>query len=50
VVCTEDRGTPASAQRDFARRADRVVEVKAGHHPFLSQPEAVADIVVSLRP
>jgi pimeloyl-ACP methyl ester carboxylesterase len=50
VVCTEDRGTPAAAQRDFARRADQVVEVKAGHHPFLSQPEAVADIIVSLRP
>ncbi|WP_284045136.1 alpha/beta fold hydrolase [Paractinoplanes maris] len=48
VVCTEDRGTPAAAQREFARRADQVVEVNAGHHPFLSQPQAVADIIAGL--
>lgn len=48
VVCTEDRGTPAAAQREFARRADKVVEVHTGHHPFLSQPQTVADIVASL--
>ncbi|MFD5363773.1 alpha/beta hydrolase [Streptomyces tendae] len=45
MVCTEDRGTPVAAQREFSRRAGKVVEVEAGHHPFLSQPEAVADIV-----
>ncbi|MFI5934200.1 alpha/beta hydrolase [Actinoplanes sp. NPDC051494] len=45
LVCTEDRGTPAAAQREFARRADTVVEVAAGHHPFLSRPRTVADIV-----
>jgi len=45
VVCTEDRGTPAGAQREFARRADNIIEVKAGHHPFLSQPQTVADII-----
>ena len=48
VVCAEDRGTSAAAQREFARRADNVIEVKAGHHPFLSQPQAVADIIASL--
>ncbi|WP_328661135.1 alpha/beta hydrolase [Streptomyces sp. NBC_00334] len=48
VVCTEDRGTPVAAQREFSRRADKVVEVEAGHHPFLSQPGAVADIVANL--
>jgi pimeloyl-ACP methyl ester carboxylesterase len=48
VVCTEDRGTPAAAQREFSRRADKVIEVKAGHHPFLSQPQTVADIIASL--
>ncbi|GAA2153397.1 alpha/beta hydrolase [Actinomadura napierensis] len=48
VVCTEDRGTPAPAQREFSRRADKVIEVKAGHHPFLSQPQTVADIITSL--
>ncbi|MET0425568.1 MAG: alpha/beta hydrolase [Actinoplanes sp.] len=48
VVCTEDRGTPAAAQREFARRADKVIEVAAGHHPFLSQPETIADIIATL--
>jgi pimeloyl-ACP methyl ester carboxylesterase len=48
VVCTEDRGTPAAAQRAFSRRADKVIEVKAGHHPFLSQPQTVAGIIASL--
>jgi len=47
-VCTEDRGTPAAAQREFSRRADTVIEVKAGHHPFLSQPQTIADIIASL--
>lgn len=48
VVCTEDRGTPAAAQREFSRRAAKVIEVKAGHHPFLSQPQAIAQIIASL--
>jgi pimeloyl-ACP methyl ester carboxylesterase len=48
VVCTEDRGTPADVQRGFARRAGRIVELDAGHHPFLSRPAAVRDLVLSL--
>jgi pimeloyl-ACP methyl ester carboxylesterase len=48
LVCTEDRGTPASLQREFASRAENVVELGAGHHPFLSQPAAVRDLVLSL--
>lgn len=48
VVCTEDRGTPAAAQRRFSRRADKVVELPTGHHPFLSEPRAVADILAGL--
>lgn len=49
LVCTEDRGTPAAAQRAFSRRADNVIEVTAGHHPFLSRPHTVADIITSLQ-
>jgi pimeloyl-ACP methyl ester carboxylesterase len=45
VVCADDRGTPAAAQREFAGRADKVVEVNAGHHPFLSQPQVIADLI-----
>jgi len=48
LVCAEDRGTPAELQREFAGRADSVVELDAGHHPFLSQPAAVRDLVLSL--
>jgi pimeloyl-ACP methyl ester carboxylesterase len=48
LVCTEDRGTPVDRQREFARRAGRVVELDAGHHPFLSQPAAVRDLVLGL--
>ena len=46
VVCARDRGTPAQLQRDLARRAGRVVELDAGHHPFLSRPEAVRDLLL----
>ena len=48
LVCAQDRGTPAALQREFARRAGSVVELDAGHHPFLSQPEAVRDLLLSL--
>lgn len=48
LVCTLDQGTPAAAQRDFARAADTVVEIEAGHHPFISQPRAVADLILGL--
>lgn len=48
LVCALDRGTPAARQREFARRAGNVIELDAGHHPFLSQPAAVRDILLGL--
>jgi pimeloyl-ACP methyl ester carboxylesterase len=48
LVCVEDRGTPVDLQREFAGRAGSVVELDTGHHPFLSQPAAVRDLVLSL--
>ncbi|MBV9603499.1 MAG: alpha/beta hydrolase [Solirubrobacterales bacterium] len=48
LVCVEDRGTPAGRQRAFAGRATHVVELDAGHHPFLSQPSAVRDLICGL--
>lgn len=48
LVCTEDGGTPATLQREFARRAGHVVEIDSGHHPFLSQPKVVADLLLGL--
>jgi pimeloyl-ACP methyl ester carboxylesterase len=46
LVCVEDRGTPADLQREFAKKATRVVEIDAGHHPFLSRPAAVRDLIL----
>jgi len=48
LVCARDRGTPAEFQREFAGRAGSVVELDAGHHPFLSQPAAVRDLILTL--
>jgi pimeloyl-ACP methyl ester carboxylesterase len=48
LVCAQDQGTPARLQHEFARKAGRVVELDAGHHPFLSQPAAVGDLLLSL--
>jgi len=48
LVCAQDRGTPLRLQREFARRAGSVVELDAGHHPFLSQPAAVRDLLLGL--
>lgn len=48
LVCADDRGTPAGSQREFARRAGRVVELDTGHHPFLSRPAAVRDLLLNL--
>ncbi len=48
VVCADDRGTPPAVQREFAHRAGNVVELDAGHHPFLSQPAAIRDLILAL--
>lgn len=48
IVCTQDRGTPAELQREFAKRANSVVGIEAGHHPFLSKPETVRDVILAL--
>lgn len=48
LVCAQDRGTPPRLQREFARRAGSVVELETGHHPFLSRPAAVAELLLSL--
>jgi pimeloyl-ACP methyl ester carboxylesterase len=48
LLCAGDRGTPAESHREFAMRAGNVVELDAGHHPFLSQPAAVRDLILAL--
>lgn len=48
LVCSLDRGTSAQRQREYARRAGVVVELAAGHHPFLAQPAVVRDLILDL--
>jgi pimeloyl-ACP methyl ester carboxylesterase len=47
IVCTEDLATPAEVQRRRVRGDARVVEFEAGHHPFLSRPEAFAQTLAA---
>jgi pimeloyl-ACP methyl ester carboxylesterase len=42
-VCTADLATPAELQRQRIRPGTRPVEFDAGHHPFLSRPDAFAE-------
>lgn len=46
VVCTQDLATPAARQRKRVREGVRRIEFDAGHHPFLSRPEAFSRILV----
>jgi pimeloyl-ACP methyl ester carboxylesterase len=48
LVCALDNGTPVRLQRDFARNAGAVVEFESGHHPFLSQPTDMENLLLSL--
>jgi pimeloyl-ACP methyl ester carboxylesterase len=46
VVCTLDAIMPLDVQRNvFGRNASEVVELHASHSPFLSQPQALADLL-----
>jgi pimeloyl-ACP methyl ester carboxylesterase len=45
IVCTQDLATPAKAQRGRIRAGAHRVEFSAGHHPFLSRPDAFAQLL-----
>jgi pimeloyl-ACP methyl ester carboxylesterase len=46
LVATEDRMIPPPAQRSMSKRAgSSVVEVKGSHAVYVSQPQAVADLI-----
>jgi pimeloyl-ACP methyl ester carboxylesterase len=46
IVCTRDLATPAETQRGRIRAGAHHVEFDAGHHPFLSRPDAFAQLLV----
>jgi pimeloyl-ACP methyl ester carboxylesterase len=45
IVCTEDLATPAQTQRRRVKAGTHLVEFQAGHHPFLSRPDAFAQLI-----
>ena len=46
-VCTKDLATPAEVQRRRVRPGARLVQFAAGHHPFLSRPDAFAQTIAA---
>ncbi|WP_435744803.1 alpha/beta hydrolase [Microbacterium sp. PMB16] len=47
VVCSRDRAVDPDVQRALSRRCTDTTEMAADHSPYISRPEAVADIVMS---
>lgn len=47
VICTEDLATPAEVQRARVRPGAHRIEFAAGHHPFLSRPEAFTHCIAA---
>lgn len=57
VLCTRDNTVPVALQRRFVTEIDAVsaqpttvAEVDSSHSPFLSQPAALAEVIVSVGP
>jgi len=48
VVATEDQALPPDFQRMFAVQAQAVREFASSHSPFLSRPDDLADLFVSI--
>jgi pimeloyl-ACP methyl ester carboxylesterase len=48
IVCARDLATPAETQRGRIRAGVHHVEFDAGHHPFLSRPDAFAQLLAAM--
>jgi pimeloyl-ACP methyl ester carboxylesterase len=48
VVCENDRAIPTERQRELARPLRDVTSVAAGHFPFLTAPDALADVLATV--
>jgi hypothetical protein len=46
-LCTEDLAIPAELQRQRASPRARLIDFPSGHHPFLSQPEALVQSIAA---
>ncbi|HXF29114.1 MAG TPA: alpha/beta hydrolase, partial [Chlamydiales bacterium] len=48
LLCEDDRDVDPQAQRDMAKECpSKVVIMKTGHFPFLSQPEKIAEQIIA---
>jgi pimeloyl-ACP methyl ester carboxylesterase len=47
VVCLQDRSLPVAWQEKFAARfrAERIVQIDAGHQAMITQPSALAELI-----
>jgi pimeloyl-ACP methyl ester carboxylesterase len=45
VACTNDQAIPVDAQREMAALAEEVVEWPTDHSPFVTRPEAIAELI-----
>ena len=48
AVCNEDRALAPTLQRHLAERCETTVEWRSSHSPFVSRPELVTDLLVTL--
>jgi pimeloyl-ACP methyl ester carboxylesterase len=48
LVCTADRSTSIGLQREHAGRASRSVDLATGHHPFITRPDLVVEVLAPL--
>lgn len=48
IVCTDDRALVPAFQRQWAARAEKIIELPTSHSPFLSRPDALTEILVQL--
>ncbi|WP_410619299.1 alpha/beta fold hydrolase [Amycolatopsis sp. cmx-8-4] len=47
LLCADDLATPPAKQREHAARASDVVELSVPHHPFVTRPDLVADVLLA---
>ena len=50
IICTQDRAISPDHQRMMATRAgcDPIIDIDAGHSPFVTQPKTLADVIMSI--
>ncbi len=48
LVCADDRATLPETQRRQAARATDVVELPVAHHPFVTRPELVTEVLQTM--